>query len=38
MQAYHSAFNEEQDVRLIGNLALLPFKSKIRGAAPIGEG
>lgn len=36
MQAYHSAFNEEEDMRLIGNVALLPIKSRIRGSAPIG--
>ncbi|KAG8762877.1 subunit of the Arp2/3 complex, partial [Serendipita sp. 397] len=36
MPAYHSSFNEEPDVRFVGNLSLLPFKSKIRGPAPIG--
>ncbi|PVG03429.1 putative ARC18-subunit of the Arp2/3 complex [Serendipita vermifera] len=37
MPAYHSTFNEETDVRIVGNVSLLPFKSKIRGPAPIAE-
>ncbi|KAG8839879.1 subunit of the Arp2/3 complex [Serendipita sp. 400] len=37
MPAYHSSFNEEPDVRFVGNLSLLPFKSKIRGPAPIAD-
>jgi len=37
MPAYHSSFNEEPDVRLAGNMALLPIKTKIRGPAPICE-
>ncbi|CAG8590088.1 2036_t:CDS:2, partial [Acaulospora colombiana] len=37
MPAYHSSFNEEADVRIVGNVSLLPFKSKIRGPAPIAE-
>ncbi|GAA5835448.1 hypothetical protein JCM11251_005237 [Rhodosporidiobolus azoricus] len=36
MPAYHSAYNppDDQDARLVGNIALLPFSSRIRGAAP----
>ncbi|KAJ3027623.1 subunit of the Arp2/3 complex [Rhizophlyctis rosea] len=33
MPAYHSAFNEGE-FRSIGNMALLPIKTKIRGPAP----
>ncbi|KAJ3082642.1 subunit of the Arp2/3 complex [Quaeritorhiza haematococci] len=33
MPAYHSTFNEG-DYRLVGNLSLLPLKTKIRGPAP----
>ncbi|KZP00162.1 ARP2/3 complex 21 kDa subunit [Calocera viscosa TUFC12733] len=35
MPAYHSAFNEEPDVRTIGNTAILPVKTRIRGPAPL---
>ncbi|GAA6003533.1 hypothetical protein JCM10207_000378 [Rhodosporidiobolus poonsookiae] len=35
MPAYHSAYNEDTEgARVVGNLALLPFSSKLRGAAP----
>jgi len=34
MPAYHSALNEEPDVRQVGNMAILPIKTKIRGPAP----
>eukprot|EP00842_Homolaphlyctis_polyrhiza_P004906 jgi/Hompol1/5416/HPOL_004413-RA len=34
MPAYHSAFNEDPSIRSIGNFAILPFKTKIRGPAP----
>jgi len=34
-QAYHSSFNEEVDVRLVGNTPVLPIKTKIRGPSPI---
>ncbi|KAI8917083.1 hypothetical protein PhCBS80983_g00127 [Powellomyces hirtus] len=34
MPAYHSAFNEGNQYRNIGNIALLPIKTKIRGPAP----
>ncbi|GAA6039648.1 hypothetical protein JCM8097_002235 [Rhodosporidiobolus ruineniae] len=35
MPAYHSSFNDDLDgARQVGNLALLPFNSKIRGPAP----
>ncbi|KAJ7786311.1 actin-related protein 2/3 complex subunit 3 [Mycena metata] len=37
MPAYHSSFNEEPDVRLAGNMAILPIKTKIRGPAPIAQ-
>lgn len=35
-KAYHSALNEESDVRQVGNIAVLPVKTKIRGPAPVG--
>ena len=35
-QAYHSALNEEPDVRQVGNMSILPIKTKIRGPAPLG--
>lgn len=35
-QAYHSTLNEVPDVRQVGNLAVLPFRTRIRGPAPIG--
>ncbi|KAG5654621.1 hypothetical protein H0H81_011596 [Sphagnurus paluster] len=34
MPAYHSSFNEEPDVRQVGNMAILPIKTRIRGPAP----
>ncbi|KAK4046871.1 subunit of the Arp2/3 complex [Microbotryomycetes sp. JL201] len=34
MPAYHSSYNDDVDFRLIGNMSLLPFASKIRGPAP----
>ncbi|KAI0677345.1 actin-like protein ARPC3 [Trametes maxima] len=34
MPAYHSSFNEYPDTRLVGNLAILPVKTKFRGPAP----
>ena len=34
-QAYHSAFNDDPAVRQVGNMALLPINTKIRGPAPI---
>ncbi|KAI9230346.1 MAG: putative ARC18-subunit of the Arp2/3 complex [Piptocephalis tieghemiana] len=34
MPAYHSAFNGESNVRIVGNLSLLPFHSQFRGPAP----
>ncbi len=36
IQAYHSSLNEEPDVRLVGNMSVLPIKTKIRGPAPLG--
>ncbi|KAL5636602.1 hypothetical protein ACGC1H_000528 [Rhizoctonia solani] len=35
MPAYHSAYNEEPDVRLVGNMSVLPINSRIRGPAPL---
>ncbi|KZV77106.1 actin-related protein ARPC3 [Peniophora sp. CONT] len=37
MPAYHSAFNDEPDVRQVGNTSVLPIKSttRARGPAPI---
>ena len=35
-QAYHSAFNEDPDIRQVGNMAVLPIKTKFRGPAPLG--
>ena len=37
LQAYHSSFNEEVDVRQVGNMSVLPIRTKIRGPAPISE-
>ncbi|THG98329.1 hypothetical protein EW026_g3837 [Hermanssonia centrifuga] len=37
MPAYHSSLNEEPDVRLVGNMSVLPIKTKIRGPAPLAE-
>ncbi|EKM79853.1 hypothetical protein AGABI1DRAFT_113116 [Agaricus bisporus var. burnettii JB137-S8] len=37
MPAYHSTFNELPDTRQVGNLAVLPFRTRIRGPAPIGD-
>ncbi|PAV21156.1 ARP2 3 complex 21 kDa subunit [Pyrrhoderma noxium] len=35
MPAYHSSYNELPDVRQVGNMSVLPIKTKIRGPAPI---
>ncbi|OCH94328.1 ARP2/3 complex 21 kDa subunit [Obba rivulosa] len=35
MPAYHSSYNEEPDVRTVGNMSVLPIKTKIRGPAPL---
>ncbi|KAF9226677.1 ARP2/3 complex, 21 kDa p21-Arc subunit [Gyrodon lividus] len=37
MPAYHSAFNEFEDARQVGNMAILPIKTKIRGPAPAAD-
>ena len=37
LQAYHSSLNEVPDIRQVGNLSVLPIKSKFRGPSPIGE-
>lgn len=31
--AYHSSFNEEKDLKLLCNMALLPLKTKYKGPA-----
>ena len=36
LQAYHSSLNEDIDVRQVGNMAILPIRTRIRGPAPIG--
>ncbi|TFK68210.1 actin-related protein ARPC3 [Pluteus cervinus] len=36
MPAYHSAFNEI-DVRQVGNVSILPIRTRIRGPAPVAE-
>ncbi|OCF77096.1 arp2/3 complex 21 kDa subunit [Kwoniella mangroviensis CBS 8886] len=35
MPAYHSVFNDDTSVRQVGNMALLPINTKIRGPAPL---
>ncbi|KAG8746433.1 subunit of the Arp2/3 complex [Ceratobasidium sp. 414] len=35
MPAYHSAYNEEPDVRQVGNMSILSINSRIRGPAPL---
>jgi actin related protein 2/3 complex subunit 3 len=35
MPAYHSAFNELSDLRLVGNTPILPIKTKIRGPSSL---
>ncbi|KAF8915321.1 actin-related protein ARPC3 [Mucidula mucida] len=37
MAAYHSSLNELDDVRQVGNMAVLPIKTKIRGPAPLAD-
>ncbi|KAG9302521.1 hypothetical protein G9A89_007225 [Geosiphon pyriformis] len=40
MPAYHSRFNENTEYRILGNMAMLPIKTKLRGPAtpaPPGE-
>ncbi|KAG7096695.1 hypothetical protein E1B28_004109 [Marasmius oreades] len=37
MPAYHSSFNEVSDVRQVGNMSILPIKTKIRGPSPIAD-
>ncbi|KAH8118467.1 actin-related protein ARPC3 [Phellopilus nigrolimitatus] len=37
MPAYHSSFNELPDVRQVGNMSILPIRTKIRGPAPIAD-
>ncbi|GAK64945.1 actin-related protein ARPC3 [Moesziomyces antarcticus] len=34
MPAYHSSYNEEPEVRVIGSMSLLPIRSRTRGPAP----
>ncbi|KAI4125858.1 MAG: hypothetical protein LQ347_005206 [Umbilicaria vellea] len=35
MPAYHSIFLQDQDVRIIGNIALLPLRTRTRGPAYV---
>ncbi|KAF8969435.1 actin-related protein ARPC3 [Flammula alnicola] len=37
MPAYHSSLNEEPDVRQVGNMSILPIRTRIRGPAPIAD-
>jgi len=37
MPAYHSSFNEVADVRQVGNISVLPIRTKIRGPSPIAD-
>ncbi|TFY71995.1 hypothetical protein EVG20_g1020 [Dentipellis fragilis] len=37
MPAYHSALNEETDVRQVGNVGIFPVRTKIRGPAPVAD-
>ncbi|RPD66966.1 ARP2/3 complex 21 kDa subunit [Lentinus tigrinus ALCF2SS1-7] len=37
MPAYHSSLNDVPDVRQVGNLSILPIKSKFRGPAPVAD-
>ncbi|KAH9077029.1 ARP2/3 complex 21 kDa subunit [Lactarius deliciosus] len=34
-QAYHSALNEEPDIRQVGNVGIYPIKTRLRGPAPV---
>jgi len=34
MPAYHSEFNDATDVNIMGNMAILPLRTRIRGPAP----
>ncbi|KAI9636240.1 actin-related protein 2/3 complex subunit 3 [Dioszegia hungarica] len=35
MPAYHSSYNDDPSVRQVGNTAILPISTKVRGPAPI---
>jgi len=37
MPAYHSSLNEVSDARQVGNISILPIRTRIRGPAPIGD-
>ncbi|KAG8218557.1 actin-related protein 2/3 complex subunit 3, partial [Butyriboletus roseoflavus] len=37
MPAYHSSLNEVEDARQVGNMSILPIKTKIRGPAPVAD-
>ncbi|KAI3641490.1 hypothetical protein MIR68_000620 [Amoeboaphelidium protococcarum] len=34
MPAYHSQFVEDQQFKMVGNMCILPFRTKVRGPAP----
>ncbi|KAJ3213408.1 subunit of the Arp2/3 complex [Clydaea vesicula] len=38
MPAYHTQFTDENNYRVIGNISMLPIKTKTRGPAPIFPG
>ncbi|WVQ98213.1 hypothetical protein IAU59_005335 [Kwoniella sp. CBS 9459] len=35
MPAYHSSFNDDTSARQVGNMAILPINTKVRGPAPL---
>ncbi|EIW82308.1 ARP2 3 complex 21 kDa subunit [Coniophora puteana RWD-64-598 SS2] len=37
MPAYHSSLNDYPDLRQVGNVAVLPIRTKVRGPAPLGQ-
>ncbi|KAJ3484122.1 hypothetical protein NLI96_g5863 [Meripilus lineatus] len=37
MPAYHSVLNEEPDIRQVGNMSVLPIRTRIRGPAPVAD-
>lgn len=37
-QAYHSSYNEDPQYNVVGNMAVLPVNTRVRGPAPsLGE-
>ncbi|KIO30178.1 hypothetical protein M407DRAFT_242253 [Tulasnella calospora MUT 4182] len=35
MPAYHSTFNDDLDARQVGNMSILPIRTRIRGPSPV---